>query len=199
MKKSVLLAIFCLYSFSALADRCVLNLPNVIQPAVQQLQNIKTVVHYCPTCLGDNHLRHINISDLNILQEGTGQIIQVDGNDIDLAYIYLPTDNTNIYHNLGYIVHCGDLTNSPVREYLDITHPYGIETIENLSSQLEQCHSLNCTEKIYQDTLKTYFDTASNTLKSFPSEQIALPKIISKAEVQKLLTELAYYYGVTRD
>ena len=195
MKRSVLLAVFCFYSFSAWADRCVLNTQSITLSALQQLQTVKTVVHYCPSCIGDNHIRYINISDLNILPEKTGQIIQVGNAYLDLAYIYLPTGNPNIYHNLGYIVSCANLRTSAVLEYLDTTHPYGIENIEKLSKQLDLCQTTDCIKTVYRDILKNYFDSASNTLKGFPFEQITLPLTISKIEVQKLLENISHYYG----
>ena len=196
MKKSVLLAVLCCYSISAWADRCVLNTQNTTQQAIQQLKNIETIIHYCPTCRGDNRIQYINTSDLNILQNETLQIILLKQKQIDLAYIYLPTDKTNIYHNLGYVVHCPDLENSPILEYLDINQPYGIEKIEKFSEKVKQCQSEICLKDIYKDILQSYFEAKSNTLKGFPFEQITLPKTISKNEIQKLLKEISHYYGI---
>lgn len=196
MKKSVLLAVFCFYSVSAWADRCVWNAQNITQSAFQQLKNMETIVHYCPTCRGDNHVRYINISNLKILQKDSEQMILSGQEHLDFAYIYLPTNKINIYQNLGYITHCTDLINSPVSEYLDITHPYGIEKIEKFIEQTKQCPSPNCLETIYQNILQNYFETKSNTLKGFSSEQIKLPEKISKTEIQKLLVEISHYYGV---
>lgn len=198
MKKCILFAFLCFYSVSAWADRCVLNTQSIAQLALEQLKTATKVVYYCPTCLKDNHVRYINVSDLKIIQEDKRQIIQIEGTDIDLAYIYLPTDKVNVYRNLGYMVACADLKGSPVLEYLDVSNPYGIEELEKISMQLEQCQTDDCVERSYQDILQNYFENSDKTLKGFPSEQVILPEIISKAEVQKLLDEISHYYGISR-
>lgn len=195
MKICLLFIFFYLYSASAYADRCVLNKSDIVQAALTQLKDIEKVVHYCPTCVGDNHVRYINVFDVKIVQKNEEQIIQIGGENIDLAYIYLPTIQTNIYHNLGYVVQCTDLVKSPVLEYLNVKDPYGIENIENLSKELEQCTSENCVERIYQYVLQNYFEGNSNMLKGFDFVRIALPLVISKEIIANLLSEIAFYYG----
>ena len=79
MKKCILFAFLCFYSVSAWADRCVLNTQSIAQSALEQLKTATKVVYYCPTCLKDNHVRYIKVSDLKIIQEDKRPIIQIEG------------------------------------------------------------------------------------------------------------------------
>ena len=195
MRKKILCAILCFYCLPVYADRCVLNSPDIINSAFQKLQNIDVVVSYCPTCVGDNRVRYVNVSDISVVQAGNEQMISLSDEHLDLAYIYLPTEEKNIYHNLGYIVNCADLANSPVLEYIDVTNPYGIEHIEDLLRQVEKCNSDSCVKNIYNVILHDYFDDHSHILKGFPLETITFPTEISKQEIIKLLNNISFYYG----
>lgn len=197
MKKFLVLMLgICLLAGVARADRCVLNTEEITQSAFQELNRVESVAHYCPTCVGDNRVRYIKVSDVKVVKNGDTQEIQIGQERIDLAYIYLPTDKPNIYHNLGYVVHCAaDLDKTPVLEYLDTERPYGIENIENLSAAVDGCETESCVEEVYQEILRDYFNHSDQTFLGFPYGIVPL-SVVSKVEVHNLLKEISYYYGV---
>ncbi len=141
MKKLCLIVLLCLAAITAHADICVYNTADIAENAVKLLQNAKEVIHYCPTCQGDNKARKIAPASVKAIADDKIQerLIYINGLETDIAYIYIPTDKAEIYRNLGYIVQCADFSRTEVKEYLDAEHPYGIEAVNALRQKLEQC------------------------------------------------------------
>lgn len=203
------ITIFALSMFftAVRADICIYNTREVSEKALNFLKNVKHVIYYCPTCVGNNKITEMHLNPKTIIIDDEG-VIFADDEEIDIAYIYVPTKDKNIYQNLGRILKCADFSETEVKEYLDAEHPYGIEAVEELQRKLGQCDNNEAYLKVlekenvssteYLASYNSYVTEYGNCLENVFNDAVMqfYPNNISqlKKKFEELLQKTGDYY-----
>lgn len=199
--------VLCVSAPIAKADICIYNSKEVAEKALLLLKNNEDVVYFCPTCTENHKIVKRQLEPEKVVIDNEG-VIFYDEEEVDIAYIYLPTKDKNIYQNLGYMVQCADFSETGVRAFLDVNKPYGIAEVEKLRKKLEKCddnggylktlqkENLSSAEYLtayndyvmsYQDCLKEVFDAA--VIQFYPDKISLL-----KENFEELLMSARKYY-----
>ena len=195
----LILGLLLFGSNNSFADRCVYNDEVIFNAALNIIKNLGSAVEYCPTCHEENAnlIKKFEIKEVTTAYDKKyGWEININGDTVDLAYIYIPTEKQGIYRNLGHITKCRDyrgetLDNTLVKEYLDEANPYGYENIVKLRKKVEDCEDKECINNLYHKIMKDY----SVAFKEFICTEKFLTDSYSKEYVLKVLWKLADYYG----
>ncbi|HOV09789.1 MAG: hypothetical protein BWY23_00018 [Spirochaetes bacterium ADurb.Bin218] len=95
MKKKLVVAILLLWANALFADQAAWISKDKAEMAVALLKNIKEVRHFCAPC-GDNFYKVEVVSSVQsqkATSEGNFYVVKLNGSEIDLAYVYIPSGN----------------------------------------------------------------------------------------------------------
>ncbi len=89
--EAFLILLFCLVATNALADQAQVLSKEDAERAVELLKNIGELKSYCAPC-SDQSVEPIVVKSVRVSGFGDGYEVSVNGEAVDLAYVYFPVD-----------------------------------------------------------------------------------------------------------
>ncbi len=172
---------------AAFADDCAVG-----DDDMKYVANSNKILWYCPICRWENNnVKQLYIKSVSPADDGYVGYIKLNGENLDMSYLYVPTEKKGVYRNLAYVVGCKKrLGDYRIKEYLDEVNPYGFYRIRSLALDLEACGDEACVADVYQKISEEYKAELTTM-----NVKVQNDGAYEKEAVKDVLLHLAYMYG----